>query len=644
MTHAVYFVIVAAISMVAAGVLLALDAQHAPHRSRAREGNRGVTDAPSWFQRYLLPGFAFKAVIIGGGYATGRELAEFFLPSGPWGGIAAMLLAMMIWSGVCVATFVFARRVGARDYRSFFESLLGRGWFVFEAAYLLFVVLILAVFGAAAGAIGNAMFGVPMIVGTFALAIGIACFVTFGNASVERLFKYVSFLLYARVRVVHRSCDHAFRRPHRRRISRAMRRRTGWAIGGVTYASYNIIGAVVILPVLRHMTSDRDAVIAGLIAGPLAMIPAMLFFISMIAFYPAIANETLPSDFLLQRFDLPVFHVHFPVHDLLRAARKRHRRRARDQRTHRARVEGARAALRSRATARLGTALVLLVVLHVHRRPLRSRRADRERLSRARLHFPRRLRAAAADARASRVCGVQPYLIQGDIMKRIAVVALRLSMPSPRFAAPPDNFEKRADDVRQAAGVPGMAIAIVEDDKVTFAKGFGVRKLGSPEKRRRRHDFPDRLDRQGVHRRRSRHPDRAGQDELGRQGHRPSARIPDVRSVGHARDDDPRSARASQRPRPRRGRSDVRAAHKPEPRRIGEASALHQTRDEFPQRVRVRQRAVHGHRPAHRSGERRNVGTIHREPSVESRRHAAFDQRRRRALRQSAIAPIRTRA
>ena len=35
--------------------------------------------------------------------------------------------------------------------------------------------------------------------------------------------------------------------------------------------------------------------------------------------------------------------------------------------------------------------------------------------------------------------------------------------------------------VRKAIGVPGMAIAIVEDDKVTFAKGFGVQALGGPE-------------------------------------------------------------------------------------------------------------------------------------------------------------------
>lgn len=30
--------------------------------------------------------------------------------------------------------------------------------------------------------------------------------------------------------------------------------------------------------------------------------------------------------------------------------------------------------------------------------------------------------------------------------------------------------------------VPGMAITIVKDDKIVFAKGFGIRKLGNPEK------------------------------------------------------------------------------------------------------------------------------------------------------------------
>jgi uncharacterized membrane protein YkvI len=266
----------------------------------------------SRFQRFVLPGLAFKAVVIGGGYATGRELAEFFLPSGPWGGIAAMALAMVIWSAICVAAFLFSRASGALDYRTFVRALLGPGWIAFEVAYVLFVVLVLAVFGAAAGAIGAATLGAPTIVGTLALMTAIALVTAYGNASVERLFTYVSFLLYGvYVLFVVFSLTHfgariiaGFGRPA------ALQ---GWVMGGVQYASYNVIGAVVILPVLRHLASNRDAVIAGVVAGPLAMLPALMFFSCMMAYYPEIAGATLPSDYLLQRLDLPVFRYFFQL-------------------------------------------------------------------------------------------------------------------------------------------------------------------------------------------------------------------------------------------------------------------------------------------------------------------------------------------
>src|SRR3546814_15433480 len=83
--------------------------------------------------------------------------------------------------------------------------------------------------------------------------------------------------------------------------------------GGLTYASYNIVGAVVILPVLRHLTSRRDALVAGLIAGPLSMLPAILFFVAMMAFYPALGAEVLPSDSLLRRMEVPGFPILFQV-------------------------------------------------------------------------------------------------------------------------------------------------------------------------------------------------------------------------------------------------------------------------------------------------------------------------------------------
>ena len=58
-------------------------------------------------------------------------------------------------------------------------------------------MLILAVYGAAAGAIGSAVFGAPEWAGTVALMAGIAGVVAFGNKAVERLFRDVSYLLYA---------------------------------------------------------------------------------------------------------------------------------------------------------------------------------------------------------------------------------------------------------------------------------------------------------------------------------------------------------------------------------------------------------------------------------------------------------------
>ena len=271
-----------------------------------------MTAPASFFKRFLLPGFAFKAVVIGGGYATGRELAEFFLPSGPWGGVFGMLLALVCWSVICAATFLFARATRSYDYGSFFRSLLGPAWFLFDVAYACLLLIMLSVFGAAAGAIGAALFGWPPIAGTLGLVLAIAGVVAFGNDSVERLFKYVTYFLYA---VYATFVIVAVSESSHRILGNfaAPQSANGWALGGLTYAGYNVVGAVVILPVLRHLSSSRDAVIAGLLAGPLAMLPALLFYICMVAYYPAIGAATLPSDYMLTQLQAPILHLVFQL-------------------------------------------------------------------------------------------------------------------------------------------------------------------------------------------------------------------------------------------------------------------------------------------------------------------------------------------
>lgn len=265
---------------------------------------------PTFVNRFILPGLAFKACVIGGGYATGRELVEFFLSSGPVNGLKAMLVAMSMWSLICAGTFAFAFQTKRINYKDFFCALLGRYGVVFEIIYFGLTILVLSVFGAAAGEIGKSLFDLPRIVGTVAIATAILGVAYSGQTGVERLFKYVSILLYVAYAAffvvtlskVGGDIKASFRVPGQA---------APWLANAVSFCSYNVIGAVMILPVLRHQTRTRDAVVAGLLSGPLAMLPALAFFICLLPFYPRVLAQALPSDYVLNSLDVPMLRYGF---------------------------------------------------------------------------------------------------------------------------------------------------------------------------------------------------------------------------------------------------------------------------------------------------------------------------------------------
>src|SRR5262249_21279735 len=52
--------------------------------------------------------------------------------------------------------------------------------------------------------------------------------------------------------------------------------------------------------------------------------------------------------------------------------------------------------------------------------------------------------------------------------------------PAAVAATPLAGLEAYIDSVRQAFAIPGMAVGVVKDDSLVFARGFGVRELGRP--------------------------------------------------------------------------------------------------------------------------------------------------------------------
>lgn len=64
---------------------------------------------------------------------------------------------------------------------------------------------------------------------------------------------------------------------------------------------------------------------------------------------------------------------------------------------------------------------------------------------------------------------------------RFALAALFLLIAAPARADPPAGFDARVEALRRSTGVPGVSIAIVENGRVTLAKGYGVKRMGGTD-------------------------------------------------------------------------------------------------------------------------------------------------------------------
>ncbi|MDO6694182.1 hypothetical protein Q4574_12890 [Aliiglaciecola sp. 3_MG-2023] len=266
----------------------------------------------SFFQRVLLPGFILQSVLIGGGYATGRELVQFFLSSGALGGFLGILVATAAFSVISMLSFEFARQTQSYTYRRFFKKLLGRAWFVYELAYFALGILVLAVIGSAAGEVVSEHLSISSTLGTVVLMASICILVAWGTKLIEKVLAGWSFLLYLVYGVfvylyLHEYGENVYEQLFYGEI------KDNWFIGAIQYVGYNIAALPLILFCVRHMRTSQDALLAGAIAGPLAMLPALFFFVAMVVNAAQVTEAKVPSDFMMQQLGVPWLQAIFYV-------------------------------------------------------------------------------------------------------------------------------------------------------------------------------------------------------------------------------------------------------------------------------------------------------------------------------------------
>lgn len=266
----------------------------------------------SFFRTYLLPGLVFQSVIIGGGYGTGREIAEFFLSHGALGGLLGLAVTALSWGVLLAIGFEFARMTNGYDYKTFFSALLGPFWRVFEILYLLIALLVLSVLGSAAGQMVAAAFAVPTIIGALGLLLIIAALAFFGGGAIARVMTWGSVFLFTLYGVFFVWVTVAFGDA----IAGALARGTvegAWHFDGLRYAAYNLVAFAAVLFVLPALKTRREAMVSGALAGVVGVVPGVLVFLAMLARFPGVETEAVPVVFLLGLLNVLWLTVAFQV-------------------------------------------------------------------------------------------------------------------------------------------------------------------------------------------------------------------------------------------------------------------------------------------------------------------------------------------
>ena len=262
---------------------------------------------------YLLPGFIFQAIIIAGGYGTGRELVEFFLQLGPKAGLLSLVVAGVVWSIVCACTFLLAQHFHAYDYRSFFQRLLGKYWWLFEISYILIITLVLAIVAASAGSVLQQTFGFTYSWGVAGLLFYVALIIYKGSQTVEWVLSGLAAALYFIYGLLFFFGFQYFGEQISAVWQNDVLTHDSWLINGIRYAGYNLGLIPAVLFCLTHLKTRRQAITSGLLTGVLAILPAFLFYIIMLGEYPQIIQETVPSLYILSKMKIMWLEIAFTV-------------------------------------------------------------------------------------------------------------------------------------------------------------------------------------------------------------------------------------------------------------------------------------------------------------------------------------------
>lgn len=255
------------------------------------------------YGKYILPGVLLQSVLIGGGYATGREIYEYGAKFGAYGWISGLTIAIG-FAVIAALTFELCRIFKTYDYKSFIQTIIGPLWPLFDVLYVILMVFIIAIMAAATGSIVESLLGMPMILGEVFVVVVVGLLNFYGERIIERfesigtVLLYVGYIIFTLLVLFSKGGNIPAVFANHDTSSYQGTFSIGLAVWtGILYVSYNICSIPMGMFALKRQTQRKETVISGLVAGALMTIPWFLTYFAMMCFYndPAIVGADVAT-------------------------------------------------------------------------------------------------------------------------------------------------------------------------------------------------------------------------------------------------------------------------------------------------------------------------------------------------------------
>ncbi|MBD8067420.1 hypothetical protein [Bacillus sp. PS06] len=210
----------------------------------------------------------YVGTVVGAGFATGREIVEFFTQYGIYGLVGIIITGILfMWLGAKM--MMIARQIRANSYMEFNEYLFGRriGWFI-NGLMLIVLIGVTSVMLSGAGAVFHEQLGFPYqsgVIVTIILAIGVLLFGIKGLYGVNMVVvpMLIFFSTIIALRIVVEGEMSLFIIP-----DESSQRSLDWLVSPFTYAAFNLAMAqAVLVPLAKEVKHESSLKWGGIVGG-----------------------------------------------------------------------------------------------------------------------------------------------------------------------------------------------------------------------------------------------------------------------------------------------------------------------------------------------------------------------------------------